>query len=74
VLHPLPCHRFEPEPEGGVRCVSSARRDLCGGRGAILVPTATLPGPIAPPTWRPVRDPVERHWRASSSGSSPARR
>src|SRR6516225_4446075 len=30
-------------PEGGARCVSSARRDLCGGRGAILVPTATLP-------------------------------
>jgi hypothetical protein len=29
-------------PEGGARCVSSARRDLCGGRGAILVPTATL--------------------------------
>ena len=31
-----------PKPEGGARCVSSARRDLCGGRGAILVPTATL--------------------------------
>src|SRR5215831_2744955 len=30
-----------PEPEGGARCVSSARRDLCGGRGVILVPTAT---------------------------------
>jgi hypothetical protein len=30
------------KPEGGARCVSSARRDLCGGRGAILVPTATL--------------------------------
>src|SRR5713226_6353509 len=28
-------------PEGGARCVSSARRDLCGGRGVILVPTAT---------------------------------
>src|SRR5262245_32447047 len=35
-----------PEPEGGARCVSSARRDLCGGRGAILVPTATL-NPVA---------------------------
>src|SRR4029077_4900976 len=23
----------------GARCVSSARRDLCGGRGEILVPT-----------------------------------
>ena len=32
-------------PEGGARCVSSARRDLCGGRGAILVPTATLSDP-----------------------------
>ena len=29
-------------PETGARCVSSARRDLRGGRGAILVPTATL--------------------------------
>src|SRR5437016_11860586 len=29
-------------PEGGARCVSSARRDLCGGRGEILVPTATI--------------------------------
>jgi hypothetical protein len=28
-------------PEGGARCVSSARRDLCEGRGVILVPTAT---------------------------------
>src|SRR5258708_29253811 len=27
---------------GGARCVSSARRDLCGGRGEILVPTATV--------------------------------
>jgi hypothetical protein len=26
----------------GARCVSSARRDLCGGRGEILVPTATI--------------------------------
>jgi hypothetical protein len=31
-----------PKSEGGARCVSSARRDLCGGRGAILVPTATI--------------------------------
>jgi hypothetical protein len=31
-----------PEPEGGARCVSSARRYLCGGRGEILVPTATI--------------------------------
>jgi hypothetical protein len=26
-------------PEGGARCVSSARRDLCGGRSAMAVPT-----------------------------------
>ena len=32
---------IDVRPEGGARCVSSARRDLCGGRGAILVPTAT---------------------------------
>src|SRR5215468_7098178 len=29
-------------PEGGARCVSSARRDLCGGRSVVSVPTATL--------------------------------
>src|ERR1700693_5482114 len=34
-------HAADVRPEGGARCVSSARRDLCGGRGAILVPTAT---------------------------------
>src|SRR5262245_742347 len=34
-----------PKPEGGAPCVSSARRDLCGGRGAILVPTATVGRP-----------------------------
>src|SRR5260370_42165962 len=28
-------------PEGGARCVSSAPRDLCGGRLATAVPTAT---------------------------------
>ena len=38
-------HRLlaDVRPEGGARCVSSARRDLCGGRGVILVPTATIP-------------------------------
>jgi hypothetical protein len=35
--HVLPT--FDPREE--IRCVSSARRDLCGGRGVILVPTAT---------------------------------
>src|ERR1019366_1743202 len=36
-----PC-AADVRPEGGARCVSSARRDLCGGRGEILVPTATI--------------------------------
>src|ERR1700737_3893515 len=27
----------------GARCVSSARRDLCGGRSVMSVPTATAP-------------------------------
>ncbi len=31
-----------PEPEGGARCVNSARRDLRGGRPATVVPTATI--------------------------------
>src|SRR5271166_5831951 len=35
------CTALTPEPKGGARCVSSARRDLRGGRGAILVSTAT---------------------------------
>src|SRR5882672_44888 len=37
-------HRLlaDVRPKGGARCVSSARRDLCGGRGVILVPTATI--------------------------------
>src|SRR5215468_2565011 len=29
-------------PEGGARCVSSARRDLCRGRSVMSVPTATI--------------------------------
>src|SRR5215467_10272712 len=29
-------------PEGGARCVSSARRDLCGGHSVMSVPTATI--------------------------------
>ena len=29
-------------PEGGARCVSSARRDLCGGCRATGIPTATI--------------------------------
>src|SRR6059036_3518712 len=31
-----------PEHEGGARCVSSARRDLYGGRLATAVPTVTI--------------------------------
>src|SRR4030088_696839 len=45
-----------PEPEGGARCVSSARRDLRGGRGEILVPTATIKWEI----------PVNRIWPLAS--------
>jgi hypothetical protein len=33
-----------PKSEGGARCVSSARRDLSGGRPATVVPTATIVG------------------------------
>ena len=40
-----------PEPEGGARCVSSARRDLYGGRLATAVPTVTII-PHAPPASR----------------------
>jgi hypothetical protein len=29
-------------PEAGARCGSPARRDLCGGRRVIDVPTATM--------------------------------
>ena len=38
------CHvtASTPEPKGRARCVSSARRDLCGGRSVMSVPTATL--------------------------------
>jgi len=32
-------------PSTGARCVSSARRDLCGGERGNLPPTATLPRP-----------------------------
>src|SRR3984957_3535123 len=39
------CIASTPEPEGGARCVSSARRDPCGGRRAIFVPTATTAPP-----------------------------
>ena len=43
-IHPLPClvTASTQESEGGARCVSSARRDLCGGRLATAVPTVTL--------------------------------
>src|SRR5215467_12610752 len=35
-------HAADVRPEGGARCVSSARRDLCGGRSVMSVPTATI--------------------------------
>jgi len=33
---------IDVRPEGGTGASAAARRDLCGGRGAILVPTATV--------------------------------
>jgi group II intron reverse transcriptase/maturase len=41
ILHPWPNRGSTPEPEVGAQCVSSARWDLCGGRGVTRVPTAT---------------------------------
>ena len=35
----------------GARCGSTARRDLCGGRPAMAVPTATAPNGISVPRW-----------------------
>jgi hypothetical protein len=37
-------------PEAGARCGSPARRDLCGGRRATAVPSAT-PAGIPRPRW-----------------------
>lgn len=42
IRHPYPDLRFGVMTQGGARCGSSARRDLCGGRRAIVVPTATI--------------------------------
>ena len=39
--HQSPQDLTPKPPEVGVRCVSSARGDLCGVRRAIAVPTAT---------------------------------
>ncbi len=39
---PYPVTASTPEPEGGARCVSSARRDLREGSGATRFPTATI--------------------------------
>jgi len=54
-------------PETGARCGKAARRDLRGGRGAILVPTATTTASC--PTRRPRRVTV-RHLDACSAGNS----
>ena len=42
IRHPLPDVRFALSTQVGARCGSPARRILCGGRRAIVVPTATL--------------------------------
>jgi hypothetical protein len=49
-----------PEPEGRARCVSSARRDPCGGRLATAAPTAT----ISPEARSAGNDPLGRQLRA----------
>jgi hypothetical protein len=65
-------HAADVRPEGGARCVSSARRDLCGGRGAILVPTATI-GVIGIYVSTPMSEAARRRQPAISRGrrSSP---
>jgi hypothetical protein len=40
-LHPYPNVRFDARIQGRSRSVSSASTDLCGGRSATAVPTAT---------------------------------
>src|SRR6202035_1582346 len=49
------CHvtASTPEPEGGARCVSSARRDLCGGRLVTAVPTVTTECAMQHSKWLP---------------------
>ena len=42
ILHPLPCHRFDARTRGRSPVVSSARRDLCGGRSAMARPYRDL--------------------------------
>jgi hypothetical protein len=41
--YPLPCHRSNARPEGGARCVGSARWDLCGDEEK----SSSLPRPLA---------------------------
>ena len=42
---PGPTRALTPAPKGGAQCVRRARWDLCGGRSATAVPTATRYGP-----------------------------
>ncbi len=48
-----------PEPKGGARCVSSARRDLHGGRGETCVPTVTSSPALCLPLFRRVPVPLQ---------------
>ena len=41
ILHPWPDAASTPVPKAGAQCVRRARWDLCGGRPATAVPTAT---------------------------------
>ncbi len=65
-------------PKAGARCVRSARRDLCGGRGVTRVPTAiVIRGLVLRPILRDARsagssEPVKllefwRRWKGAQS-------
>ena len=41
ILHPYPDERFDANIQGKSRMRKRARTDLCGGRSAMVVPTAT---------------------------------
>ena len=41
ILHPYPMDRFDARIQGRSRMRRCARTDLCGGRSAMVVPTAT---------------------------------
>jgi hypothetical protein len=68
--------RTQTIPEAGARCVSSARRDLCGGRPARAVPTATraksAPAAVGASA-RPVAAPHLQAFDEENRGARPIR-